>query len=61
MTRWRAGWQAARTTLALLILVSLVVATAIGLDRFPEFTSDLLAHVMSDDQPHAGHNMGGTR
>jgi len=44
-----------------LILASLVVATAIGLDRFPEFTSDLLAHVMSGDQLHAGHNMGGTR
>ncbi|SRR5216684_590684 len=50
-----------RITLALLILASLVVATTIVLDRFPEFTSDLLAHVMSGDQPHAGHNMGGVR
>ena len=50
-----------RITLALLILASLVVATTIVLDRFPEFTSDLLAYVMSGDQPHAGHNMGGTR
>jgi mercuric ion transport protein len=50
-----------RITLALLILATLVVSTAIVLDRFPEFTSDLLAHVMSLDQPHTGHNMGGTR
>jgi hypothetical protein len=50
-----------RITLALLILASLVVATGIVLDRFPEFTSDLLTHVMSGDQPHAGHNMGGMR
>jgi hypothetical protein len=50
-----------RITLALLVLASLVVATTIVLDRFPEFTSDVLAHVMSDDQSHAGHNMGGTR
>src|SRR5215813_10653556 len=50
-----------RTTLALLILASLVVTTTIVLDRFPEFTSDLLAHVMSGDQPHSGHNMGGMR
>ena len=50
-----------RITIALLVLASLVVATTIVLDRFPEFTSDVLAHVMSDDQSHAGHNMGGTR
>jgi len=50
-----------RITLGLLILASLVVATTIVLDRFPEFTADLLARVMSDDQPHTGHNMGGTR
>jgi len=50
-----------RTTLALLILASLVVTTTIVLDRFPEFTSDLLAHVMSGDQPHSGHSMGGMR
>ena len=50
-----------RVTLALLIVASLVVSTAIVLDRFPEFTSDLLARVMSDDPPHAGHNMGGMR
>jgi len=50
-----------RITLALLIAASVVVTTAIVLDRFPEFTSDLLARVMSDDQPHTGHNMGGAR
>jgi len=50
-----------RITLALLILASLVVATAIVLDRFPEFTSDLLAHVMSGDASHSGHNMGEMR
>jgi hypothetical protein len=50
-----------RVTLALLILASLVVTTAIVLDRFPEFTSDLLAHVMSGDPSHTGHNMGGMR
>lgn len=50
-----------RITLALLILASLVVTTSIVLDRFPEFTSDLLARVMSTDQPHTGHSMGGMR
>jgi hypothetical protein len=50
-----------RITLALLILASLVVATTIVLDRFPEFTSDLLAHVMSGDQSRSGHNMEGMR
>jgi hypothetical protein len=50
-----------RITLALLILASLVVTTSIVLDRFPEFTSDLLAYVMSSDQAHSGHNMGGMR
>jgi hypothetical protein len=50
-----------RITLALLIMASLVVTTAIVLDRFPEFTSDLLAHGMSGDVPHSGHDMGGMR
>jgi hypothetical protein len=50
-----------RITLALLIVASIVVTTAIVLDRFPEFTSDLLAHVVSDDQSHTEHNMGGAR
>lgn len=50
-----------RVTLAFLILASLVVAAAITLDRFPEFTSDLLARVMSSDAPHTGHDMGEMR
>ena len=50
-----------RITLALLIVASLVVGTSIVLDRFPEFTSDLLAHVMNNDAGHAGHDMGGMR
>jgi len=50
-----------RITLGLLIMASLVFATTIVLDRFPEFTSDLLARVMSDDRSHTGHDMGGTR
>src|SRR6266581_5041284 len=47
-----------RITLALLIVASLVVGTSIVLDRFPEFTSDLLAHVMNGDAPQPGHDMG---
>jgi len=47
-----------RVTLALLVVASVVVITSIVLDRFPEFTSDLLAHVMNSD---AGHDMGGMR
>src|SRR5438876_5704469 len=35
-----------RVTLALLIVATLVVGTSIMLDRFPELTSDGLAHVM---------------
>ena len=50
-----------RITLALLVVASVVVATSIVLDRFPEFTSELLAHVMSGDAPHSGHDMGGMR
>jgi len=50
-----------RVTLGLLIVAGLVVTAAIVLDRFPEFTSDLLAHVMSSDAPHTGHDMGGMR
>jgi len=50
-----------RITLGLLIMASLVVATAIVLDRFPEFTSDLLAYAMSGDAPRSGHDMGGMR
>jgi len=49
-----------RTTLVLLVLASLVVVTAIVLDRFPEVTSDLLAR-LSDANGHgvAGHDMKG--
>lgn len=50
-----------RITLGLLILASLVVASTIVLDQFPEFTSDLLTYVMTADQSHTGHSMGGTR
>src|SRR5207244_9452627 len=50
-----------RITLALLIVASLVVGTSIVLDRFPEVTSDLLAHVMNSDAGHSGHDMGGMR
>ncbi len=50
-----------RVTLALLVVASLVVMTSIVLDRLPEATSDLLAHVMSGDGPHTGHAVGGMR
>ncbi len=47
-----------KITLALLILASLVVATAVVLDRFPEMTSDLLSRLTegSSRQP-AEHDM----
>ena len=47
-----------RITLALLIAASLVVATSIVLDRFPEMTSDLLAR-LTEGPSHesAGHVM----
>jgi hypothetical protein len=50
-----------RVTLGLLILASVVVAASITLDRFPVFTSDLLARLMNNDSAHMGHDMGGTR
>src|SRR5712692_11178621 len=50
-----------RITLVLLVVASVVVTTSIVLDRFPEFTSDLLARVMDGDAGHTGHNMGGMR
>ena len=50
-----------RTTLVLLVLASIVVVTAIVLDRFPEVTSDLLARLVDATGPHAaGHDMKGT-
>lgn len=45
-----------RTTLALLVLASLVVVTSIVLDRFPEMTSDLLAG-LTDGGAHGGADM----
>lgn len=50
-----------RVTLALLVVASFVVMTSIVLDRFPEFTSDLLARVINGDGdgPHTGHDTGG--
>ena len=49
-----------RATLVLLVLASLVVVTAIVLDRFPEATSDLLAR-LSGASGHgaAEHDMKG--
>ena len=45
-----------RVALALLIIASLVVATSIVLDRFPEMTSDLLARLT--DGTGQGRNAG---
>lgn len=50
-----------RVTLAALIVAGLVVATSIALDRFPEFTADLLAHVMDREAGHAEHDSKGMR
>src|SRR5262245_36507060 len=50
-----------RITLTLLVVATLVVTAAVVLDRYPEFTSDLLAHLMSSDAPHTGHDMGRMR
>ena len=50
-----------RVTLVLLVMESVVVTTSIVLDRFPKFTSDLLARVMSGDEPDTGHDMGTMR
>ena len=54
------GMAGGRTTLVLLVLASLVVVTAIVLDRFPEATSELLAR-LSHASAHgaAGHDMKG--
>ena len=47
-------------TLVLLVLASLVVVTAILLDRFPEMASDIVAR-LSDASGHGavGHDMKG--
>ena len=52
-----------RVTLAMLVLASVVVATSIVLDRFPEVTSDLLARLtVTGDRPtQSGHDMKGMR
>jgi hypothetical protein len=49
-----------RVTLALLITAGLIVTASVTLDRFPEFTADVLARLMERDAGHAGH-MGGMR
>jgi hypothetical protein len=50
-----------RITLALLIVATAIVATSIALDRFPELTSDVLAHVTGDSHSGAGHDMKGMK
>ena len=52
-----------RVTLAMLVLASVVVATSIVLDRFPEVTSDLLARLTDtgDRATQSGHDMKGMR
>ena len=49
-----------RLTLVLLLSASAVVGTTIVLDRFPEVTSDLLAH-LTDHTGHSEHGMKGMR
>ena len=53
---WMAG---SRVTLAVLLAASVIVATSIVLDQFPEMTSDLLAHLTGDGPSGAGHDMKG--
>jgi hypothetical protein len=50
-----------RVTLGLLIAASLLVASAVALDRFPEMTSDLLARLTNGpgSGPAGGHDMKG--
>lgn len=50
-----------RVTLALLLLASLIVATSVVLDRFPEMTSTLLARLTDSGVPGADsrHDMKG--
>ncbi len=48
-----------RITLALLLVATVVVATSVMLDRFPELTSEVLAHVTGDGHSGAGHDMKG--
>jgi hypothetical protein len=53
------GMAGSRVTLALLIVSSAVVAISIVLDRFPEMTADLLAHLAGDGDASGGHDMKG--
>jgi len=50
-----------RLILGLLVAASLVVATAVVLDRFPEMTADLIARLTASPARggDAGHNMSG--
>lgn len=48
-----------RVTLAVLLVASVIVAASIVLDRFPEMTADLLAHLTGDGPSGAGHDMKG--
>lgn len=50
-----------RITLVLLVVASLVVTVSVLLDRFPEFTSDLLARMTDSGSSHTGQGMGGMR
>ncbi|HET9926785.1 MAG TPA: hypothetical protein VFS98_21900 [Methylomirabilota bacterium] len=48
-----------RVTLAVLIVASMIVATSIVLDRFPEISADLLSRLAGDGDSGAGHDMKG--
>lgn len=48
-----------RVTLAVLIVASVIVATSIVLDRFPEMSADLLSRLAGDGDSGAGHDMKG--
>ncbi len=48
-----------RVTLAVLIVASMIVATSIVLDRFPEMSADLLSRLAGDGPSGAGHDMKG--
>ena len=48
-----------RVTLAVLIVASMIVATSIVLDRFPEMSAHLLSRLAGDGDSEAGHDMKG--
>ena len=48
-----------RVTLAVLLVASVIAGASIVLDRFPEMTSDLLAHLTGDGPSGAEHDMKG--